>query len=258
MNCRVFTCIGTLSCQTVECTDYLQSRLSYRFFEVTAGRGYRTADCNGSNSSVVQSYFSGSLIECRNGGLQICRECFFARDFFQTSGHFSHCLCPTAGGVGQEQYVQAHLSVILCEGYCGIARSLSGCYRHGGRVTNDNRSLHHGTTGLRVFQFREFLQNFYNLAGTLSTGCHDNDVRFTVLRLTVLKYSLSCTERSRDTECSALCNRQECINCTELSYQRFIRTKSFLIALVCLFNRLCNNHAQVHLFTLAVFDHTDC
>ena len=196
----------------MECTYYLKGCLGYRLLEVTAGRRYCTTDCYRTCLSVLKLNDTSSFVECCDRRLQVCWECFLARDLLKTAGHLSHGLCPSGCGVCKQEDVESHLPVVLAQGYCCVYRCFTCSNWHGGCVTDDHCSFHKGTACPWVCELWEFLELLYYLTGTLSAGCNDYNINLCVLGCDLLEYCLSCSEWARDTICTALCNREECVD----------------------------------------------
>ena len=74
----------------------------------------------------------------------------------------------------------------------------------------------------------------------------------------MLKDCLSSSERSRDTVCTTLCNREECVDKSDLGNHRLIRSYSFFIALDRNLNRLSDDHREFFLLTFIVGDDSHC
>ena len=62
----------------------------------------------------------------------------------------------------------------------------------------------------------------------------------------MLKNSFSSSKRTRNTICSAFCNREKCINQTDFSNHRLIRAKTFCIAIYSAFYRPFKAHADIY------------
>ena len=72
---------------------------------------------------------------------------------------------------------------------------------------------------MRVYQFREFGKDFYYLVGTFTASSDNNNIRFCLLGNSMLKYRLSCTERTGDKSCPSLYNGVYRINNTYTGFQ---------------------------------------
>ena len=202
----------------------------------------------------MKPYLTGTLVECGDDGLQICRESFLARDFLKSSAHLSHGLGPTACGIGQKQDVQSHLPVILRHRDGRVDRCFSGCDRHRRRVADDDGSFHQRTSGLGVDQLGEFLENLDDLTCTLSARGDDNDVHVRITALHVLEDGLSGTERSRHAERTALCHRQEGIDDPDLHDQRLIGSQALVIAADGSLDRPAEHHGELPLLAFGTDD----
>ena len=204
---------------------------------------------------LLQPHLTGPLIERGDNRFQIGGERLLAGDLLQTAAHFTHGLCPAAGGVRQQQHVQPHLAVILRHGDGGVHRRLTGGHRHGGGVADDDGALHQGAAGTGVGQLRELRQHLHHLAGTLAAGRHDHHVHVGVLGLHVLQDRLTRAEGAGHAEGAALCHRQERIHAAQLRYQRLIGPQALLIAADGLLHRPGEHHGQFLLLALLILQH---
>ena len=111
---------------------------------------------------------------------------------------------------------------------------------------------------MRVYQFREFREDFHNLIGTLTTGCNDHDISFGLFGYSMLQHSLSGSERTRNKSGTALYNRIQCINHTHTRLKQFIGTRFLSIVHHCFLNRPLLNHIHRNIITFLVGQDSNC
>ena len=70
----------------------------------------------------------------------------------------------------------------------------------------------------------------------------------------MLEDCLTCSERTRDTECSALCDRKEGIDYPDLHDQCLIRSEALVIAADSLLDRPAEDHGELSLIALGADD----
>ena len=70
----------------------------------------------------------------------------------------------------------------------------------------------------------------------------------------MLQNGLSCSERTRDAECSALGNRKECVDDSYLHDEGLIRPEALLIAVDRFLDWPAENHGELSLLTLRALD----
>ena len=68
---------------------------------------------------------------------------------------------------------------------------------------------------MRVYQFGEFLKDFHNLIGTLTTSSDNHNIGFCLLAYRVLQDCLTRTERAGNKTCTALYYWVQGINYTD-------------------------------------------
>ena len=176
--------------------------------EVSALRGYCADNRYGSGRSIQRLHHARPLIERRKAGCQVCRESFFRRHLFQTSGQFSQSLRPPGGRVCHNRHVISHIPVVFRQRKPCINRSLAGRHRHVGRIGDQRRPVHQLVACSRVHQLGEFFQNLRHLVATLATAdVHDN-IRVRPLCDLMLGHRLSRSESPRDCRCASFGDRE--------------------------------------------------
>ena len=225
---REVTGIGEGLVQSPEAADKTLGILSDRFGEVTALRGNRTDNGDGTFCSVQVLHHSRTLIEGGKFACQICRETFLCRHFLQTSRKLTESLSPSGCGVCHDRYVVTHITVIFCKGNAGVDGSLTGCNRHVGSVGDQGGSVHHQVSGFRVDQFAEILKNLCHLVSTLTTADVDDDICVRPLGDLVLGHGFSGSESSRNSSSAALGNREKSIQDTLAGKKRNACRETFV------------------------------
>ena len=109
---RILAGVGPLAGQAVERAHHLQGGLGHRLLEVAAGGRHGAADGDGGDLAALQADLAGPLIEGGNDGLQIGGEGLLAGNLLQTAAHLTHGLGPAAGGVCQQQHIQAFVQLL--------------------------------------------------------------------------------------------------------------------------------------------------
>ena len=135
---------------------------------------------------------------------------------------------------------------------------IAGSNRHRRCVTNDDCSFHQRTTCTRVFKFRELFNCFYNFTRTFTAGSDDYDINVGVTGSCMLKYCLTCTERSWDTISTTLRNWVESIDKTNLCYHWLARCQSFCIAVYCPLYRPLESHLKLKCLTFFILYFGNC
>ena len=110
---------------------------------------------------------------------------------------------------------------------------------------------------MRVDQLREFSEDFHNFVGTLSAGCHHDDVCITLLCDCVLKHSLAASERTRDKARTTFCDRVEGVNDADTCFHDSVRSRFFLVAFDCHFHRPFLGHGDFHILAFGIGQHCD-
>ena len=105
---------------------------------------------------------------------------------------------------------------------------------------------------MRVYELREFGEDFHNLVRTLAACCHDDDVGISLLGDGVLKNCLSAAERSRDKSGTAFGNRVEGIDDSYSGLHDTVRTRFLLVSLDCNFDRPFLGHGDRNLSAFLV------
>ena len=255
---RITLLIRTVLLKSVETTGYFLGILGYRFFQVTAGRRYRTDKRNRTGFTVIQLHVSGTAVEVGNNRRQVHRECVGTGQLFHTVGHLAQCLSPTGSRVGHQQYFQSHTSVVFRNRHGCVHRCFTGGYRHVGSIGDNNSTLHQFTACMRVNQFGEFRKDFHNLIGTFTTGGDDYNVSFSLFGDSMLKHRLTRTERTGDKSRTAFYNRINGVNHTYTRFQQFERTRFFLIVRHGTFHRPFLNHIHLDIITFLVSQNGNC
>ena len=111
---------------------------------------------------------------------------------------------------------------------------------------------------MRVYQFREFGKDFHNFVRTFTTSCDNYDVSFCLLGDSVLKHSLTGTERTRDKTSTTFYNRIYSIDYTNTCFQQFKWTWFFLIVGHRLLYRPLLNHVHRNIVAFLVSQHYYC
>ena len=105
---------------------------------------------------------------------------------------------------------------------------------------------------MRVNQFGEFGKDFHNLIGTFTTSSDNHNIRFRLLRDSMLKHCLTRTERARDKARSSLYNRIHRVDNTNSGFQQFKRTGLFFIISHCTLHRPSLNHIDCNILTFFI------
>ena len=254
---RITFLIGTVLFQCIETTGYLFRIFSYRLLQVTTGRRYRTDKCNRTCFVIAQFYISRTTIEVRDNSRNIHRESIWSRQLFHTVRHLTQSLCPAGSRVSHQQDFQSHWTVIFRQCHRCIYRCFTGSNRHVGSIGNNNSTLHQLTSCVRVYQFGELGKDFHHLIRTFTASCNDNDIRFRLLRNSMLKHRFTCTERTGNKSRTTFHNRIQRINHTYTSLQQFERTRFFLIIRHRTFYGPSLNHSYRNIITFFVCQDCD-
>ena len=105
---------------------------------------------------------------------------------------------------------------------------------------------------MRVDEFRELGEDFHDLVGTLSAGCHHDNVGVTLLGDGVLEHGLSASERSRDEACTALGDRVEGVDYPDSGLHYPVRPWLLDIVFDCYLCRPFLNHCHVHVLAFGI------
>ena len=146
-------CIRKVLIQSPEAAYKTFGILGNRLREITALRGNRTDNGNGTFCTIQIAHHACSLVERRQTGCQISRKALLCRHLFQTAGKLTQRLSPTGSRVCHDRYMIAHIPVILCQCYTCIQTCLTSCNRHVGGICDQCSSVHQGISALWVDQF---------------------------------------------------------------------------------------------------------
>ena len=102
---------------------------------------------------------------------------------------------------------------------------------------------------MRVDQLRKLGKDFHHLVCTFTTGGNDHDIGLRLLRDSVLKHGLSCSERSGNKSCTPFYDRIHRINCTDTRFEQLIRAWFLFITGDGTFYRPALYHRHLHFFT---------
>ena len=108
---------------------------------------------------------------------------------------------------------------------------------------------------MRVIEFRELGEGFYDLVGTLTAGSDDHDVSLGLLTDSVLQHGLTCTERTVNESCTSLANRVSRIDGTYTGLQQFERTRFALVSSDGFLHRPLLHHCNLLLIAVGIGQH---
>ena len=188
--------------------------LGNRLRKVGALRRNGSDDSDGTVGPVQVDTHAGALIEFGKAARQVSRESFLGGHFLKAAGNLTECLGPAGGGICHDGHMIPHVAVIFCQRHAGVNRGLTGGNRHVAGVGNQHRAVRHRTSGLRVNQFRELLQNLAHLVAALAASHIHNDVGVAPLGKLMLRHCFAGTESARDGCRAALGDREKRVNDT--------------------------------------------
>ena len=195
INGGIETLVGPLGRQPQKGLDRAQGGLGDGLFKVPSGRRYRADHGQGPDRAIVAAQHAGALVNSLDARIQIGREAFISRDLLQPAGGLAHRLRPARRGVGDQQHVKPHLSVVFAKRHAGIDRRFAGGHRHGGGVGDNDGALHQGSARAGVLHLGKFFDGFHHLAGALAAGHHNHHIHIGIARNQVLQHGLAGAER---------------------------------------------------------------
>ncbi|KGN92577.1 hypothetical protein HQ43_04865 [Porphyromonas canoris] len=108
---------------------------------------------------------------------------------------------------------------------------------------------------MRVHQFGKLFEDLHHLIGTLTTSRYHHYIRFCLLRDGVLKYGLTCTERTGDKACAPFHHRVEGIYDTHTRFKELVWSWFVLVSRYGQLHGPALYHRYLMLVTVFVFKH---
>ena len=228
---REVTLVSQFGIQCPEDFNNSKSGLADRLRNITARRRY------GSDNGQIaftglpaqRHNTAGAFIELGQTGTQVSRVAFLTGHLFQTAGHFTKSLGPTAGRVSHQGDGITHIAEVLGDGDTGVNRGLTGRNRHIRGIGDQNGAVHQGLAALGIFQGREFVQNIGHLVAALAAADINDDVCLRPLGQLVLNDRFTGPEGAGNSSNTAFGNGEEGIDNTLTGDQRHIGSQLLLI-----------------------------
>ena len=200
---------GQTRVKAPEHLDDAQGTLADRLRNVTTRRRHGADGGHGAVFAREGVDTAGSLVEFGDAGGEVRGVAFLTGHLFQTRGNLTHGLGPAGGRVGHEGHVVAHVTEVFGDGDAGVHRRFTRSHRHVGGVRDHHGPVHQRLAGVRVDQVRELVQHFGHLVAALTAADVDHDLCVRVLRKGLLGHGLPGSERTGNTGCTALGEREQ-------------------------------------------------